>query len=146
MKSMTERKNSKGVTLIELMVVVAIVAIIASIAIPAYDQYVIRAKRSDAKAALLDVANRMEKALYDWNTYDNGGTLTAASVITLIPGVSATSNDGYYALSFGALTATSYTITATPTGSFTDSDCGALSYDQAGNKTAAAGDNEACWR
>ena len=40
----------RGFTLIELMIVVAIVAILAMIAYPSYTQYVIRSRRSMAKA------------------------------------------------------------------------------------------------
>lgn len=37
-------KNSKGFTLIELMIVIAIIAILLALAIPAYQDYTIRAK------------------------------------------------------------------------------------------------------
>ena len=63
------KNSNRGVTLIELIVVVVIVGLLASIAVPTYRQYVLRANRTEARAALLALATAQEKYYVTCNSY-----------------------------------------------------------------------------
>ncbi|MGB6096369.1 MAG: pilin [Comamonas thiooxydans] len=56
------RKMQKGFTLIELMIVVAIIGILAAVALPAYQDYTIRAKVSEAVIAGSSVKSMFSEA------------------------------------------------------------------------------------
>lgn len=63
------RQKIRGVTLMELMIVVVIVGILAALAYPNYRQYAARAKRNEARAALLQIATLQERFYLQNNTY-----------------------------------------------------------------------------
>ena len=60
---------SRGITLMELMIVVVIVGIMAAIAYPNYRDFAARAKRTEAKAILLEIAQNQERFYLNNNTF-----------------------------------------------------------------------------
>lgn len=62
-------RGTRGFTLIEIMIVVLIVAILGAIAVPAYTDYLRRAKITEATSTLSDLRLRAEKYFADNRSY-----------------------------------------------------------------------------
>ena len=138
----TYGSRARGFTLIELMIVVAVVAILAAIALPAYDDSVRKGRRGQAKADLVDLAQRAERFHTVNNTYV-GFALAAAEQRSPRTGPRA-----FYAVTLGNQAANTFTLTATPqNGQERDARCMTLTLDQLGQKQASAdpGDVNSCW-
>jgi len=125
-----------GFTLIELMVVVAVIAILASIAFPSYQNYVLRAGRTDARDALLNIAQQLERHYTQNNSY------------TSFSGAPANSPAGLYSISV-SIEPSRYTVTATAgTKQSKDSSCNTFTIDHTGAKTSRSSGGAAstgCW-
>lgn len=62
-------RNTKGFSLIELMIVVAIIGILATIAVPNFTKFQNRAKQAEARANLSAIYSAHKAFFAEWNQY-----------------------------------------------------------------------------
>jgi type IV pilus assembly protein PilE len=139
--------TQRGITLIELMTVLMIVAILAAIAIPSYSQYVRRSHRAEAKTALLENAQYLERNFTVSNSYAADGSGEAVTKDTLP--VTRTPKEGgsaKYTIDYDS-DGTSFTLTAVPAagGPMVDDECGSLTLTNTGVKDTTSGNSASCW-
>ncbi len=132
-------RYSQGITLVELLVVILIIGILAGIAVPVYTQYMVRARRSDAKTVLEQVRAAQEMWRAERGTYavDAGGN-TAETILINTMGVPPSPINVDYTWAFTVKTGTTFTARATPNSTRQVAD-GWLGIDQNGTKTAEFG-------
>lgn len=131
--SLIAHKFKSGFTLIELMITVAIIAILAAIVLPNYSNYVMRAHRTDAQAAMLNLAQYMESrynASFSYPDVDIDDMNLPENVTD------------YYKFTINT-TGQTYTISAEPTPRQNDSQCGTLKLNEQGVKIP---NTSGCWK
>lgn len=134
-------KKNQGFTLIELLITLVIIGILATIAYPSYLEYIQKARRSDALAILSQDQLILERC------YSQNFSYSAAC--GALPSFPQVTPEGFYTINISNLTATTYTLTATPLGlQVRDTKCATMSVNQANVKTASDSSATAqseCW-
>ena len=143
-------RRTRGFTLVEALITVAVVSILAAIALPAYTDYVTRSKLIEATTGLSDMRVRLEQYYLDSRQYPTSCIAPAAGAAPAgqiyLPSASK-----FFTFTC-ALTATTYTVTATGNAS---QGMGGFVYtvDQGNNRTttglpsgwSGAGASSTCW-
>ena len=153
--------RTSGFTLVELMITVAIVGILVVVTVPSYTNYVARARRADAKAQLVQVAQFMQRfyAANDNFSKDRAGN----NVMDRIPGnLKQSPADGiniyYLTIPLGnapLTSAMSFTLRMVPVaaGSMRNDACGTLTLTSTGvrgvlvnNMAGSSTLRDTCWK
>jgi type IV pilus assembly protein PilE len=146
---MKMKKQQFGFTLIELMIAVAIVGIISAIAYPSYKDSVTRSKRTDAKVSLTTLAGNFERCFTMNGQYTATATPAKACAYSTtgantVNSSYTASDKNYYTLA-GTITATTFSLTATPNG-WTEGNCNVYTLTNTGVKQASGSwGNSRCW-
>jgi type IV pilus assembly protein PilE len=150
--------RQRGFTIAEILIVVAVVGVLAAIGIPSYQNYVRKAARAEAKAALADISAREEQ--FNLNNRAYTATLVGTAGLNLL----AVTKGGYWTLALyapGAAPAAPASACVAPAGgwlavatpvagsiSARDLPCTAFCLNSAGTKTAytsTATATTTCW-
>ncbi len=138
-KMQRQRGRTRGVTLIELIIAVAVVAILAAIAFPSYQQQMQKTRRADGKAELMETAQQLERCYTRFSRYNDGNCGVALPF---------NSSEGYYVVSATAISASAFSLDATPQGAqANDTRCGVLRLTSTGLQGSQGQSTDAneCW-
>ena len=132
------RRYTRGFTLMELIIVVVIVGILTAIAYPNYQQFVARAKRNEAKAALLKIATNEEKYYLQNSNFTLDMTRLSFSTDPFV------TDSGTYSVTVTAADASNFLAVATYQN--TDSEAGkCLTFKIDGRGTKSSAPDTDCW-
>lgn len=137
--------NTKGFTLIEIMIVIAILAILATAGISAFDSQKRKGYRTDAIRSVSVMAQKME----NWRSSTGAYTTNINDIRVSSVGPTVSMEEKYVLSLVSDAANESYTITATATGGQAqDVDCFQFVLEHTGRKTAVKADttaNTKCW-
>ena len=143
--------KNRGFTLIEMMIVLVILGLLILVALPAYQQQILKTKRSLGKGELLEVLARQEQFFVNNKQYALtldllGYAANPYAIDADGNDVVTTASDRLYRIELVAPLANSFSVKAVPQlGQAKDARCGSLQISSVGVKTASSGAATGCW-
>lgn len=124
--------SKQGFTLMEMMITILVISIITAIAYPSYRDNVRRGDRAEARAALMENAQFMERVFTENNAYDKA---TSASLPRTVTPANSTGTSVKYQITLSNVSATAFTLQAEPKNSASADSCGKLTVNNLGQKS-----------
>lgn len=126
-----------GFTLIELLIVIVVLGILTAVAVPTYQAHTARANRAEAKAALMQAAQLMERNYSTANCYNYRTPATCAAqagaamaIAIPVPAAGA----ARYNIALSAVARSTYTLRATRAGTMLNDACGDFTLTHTGTQ------------
>ncbi|MCW5654094.1 type IV pilin protein [Hydrogenophaga sp.] len=121
-------RRGQGFTLLETVVVLGLVSVLLAAAVPSYRQYVMRGHRAHARAALLHLAQAMERTATVHGSYPLAQDIAPGDLVV----------EGHrYTLSVDSIDGRGFRLVAMPTAAQMADPCGAFQLDQTGRRGQA---------
>ncbi len=133
-------KINQGFTLIEMLIVVAIMGILGTVAMSMYGDYVIAAKRTDARTGLQETATMLDKCKSTYGSYNSANC-------SISDGDTRASTRGLYDIVVTSAAST-FSLTASPSAGSTqigDTKCTSLTLNNLGKQTGTGTAPDECW-
>lgn len=147
-----DRYETRGFSLIELLMVVAIIGVLAGIAVPSYNDYILKGKLVEAYSQLATLQQKMEQYYQDNRKYGDATTPIANCPTTATktncgipcPGTPTVTHFTYTCALSNTDQGFTYTATSATLGfTFTVNETGAKSTTAVGSGWSGSGN--ACW-